>query len=288
MSYRTVNLSGWKIKLSDDFPSGFESVIASSVNLPNGQRAAFERLTSSRFARVLRCNVLFRAKVYSLIIKHYFNRNIFDIFKAMIFPTRAEKAFNAGQMMTENGFLVPPAVACGGKFLITLEVKDSTPLYQLLGKLAAAQKQKMLEQFGKTLGKMHGKGIFHGDLRLGNILVKSPHCHSEPEAAPTRHSEPKAAPSRHSERSAAEARNLFDFYFLDNERSRKFNRLPMRLRVKNLVQANMHRGDVDENDRKIFFDAYISQQPQLDAKILAEKVISKTAKRLAAKGVKTV
>ncbi|PKL49187.1 MAG: hypothetical protein CVV39_03230 [Planctomycetes bacterium HGW-Planctomycetes-1] len=273
MTYRTVKLSGWKVKLSDDFPSGFESVIASSANLPNGQRAAFERLTSSRFARVLKCNVLFNAQVYSLIIKHYFNRDIFDIFKAFIFPSRAEKAFNAGQMLTQNGFLVPPAVACGRKFLITLEVKDSVPLYQLLGKLPAVEKQKMLEQFGQTVGQMHDKGIFHGDLRLGNVLVKSASCHFE--------------------RSEAKSRNLlnnnskdnFDFYFLDNERSRKFNRLPMRLRIKNLVQINMHRGDVDENDRKVFFDAYISQQPQIDAKTLAEKVISKTAKRLAAKGV---
>jgi hypothetical protein len=58
----------------------------------------------------------------------------------------------------------------------------------------------------------------------------------------------------------------------------------MRLRIKNLVQANMHRGDVDENDRKTFFDAYISQQQsRIDAKTLAEKVISKTTKRLAKK-----
>ncbi len=283
MTYRTVNLSGWKIKLSDDFPSGFESVIASTVNLPNGQRAAFERLTSSRFARVLKCNVLFKAKVYSLIIKHYFNRDIFDIFKAFIFSSRAEKAFNAGQMMTENGFLVPPAVACGRKLLITLEVKNSTPLYQLLGTLPAAEKQKMLEQFGQTVGKMHVQGIFHGDLRLGNILVKSSHCHSERSAAESRN--PPSGVLSEAEESKDEN---FDFYFLDNERSRKFNRLPMRLRVKNLVQLNMHRGDVDENDRKTFFDAYISQQQsRIDGNILAEKVISKTAKRLAKKNTNT-
>jgi serine/threonine protein kinase len=294
MNYRTVNLSGYKVKLSDDFPSGFESVIASSVNLPNGQRAAFERLTSSRFARVLKCNVLFKAKVYSLIIKHYFNRDILDIFKAFIFSSRAEKAFNAGQMLTQNGFLVPPAVACGRKLLITLEVKDSTPLYQLLGTLPPPEKKKMLEQFGKTVGQMHDKGIFHGDLRLGNILVKSPPCHSEPEGAHTRHFERSEAESRNPPSGvlsgAEESKDdNFAFYFLDNERTKKFNTLPMRLRVKNLVQANMHRGDVDENDRKTFFDAYISQQQsRIDGKLLAEKVISKTAKRLAAKGVKTV
>jgi tRNA A-37 threonylcarbamoyl transferase component Bud32 len=255
MIYRTVKLSGWEIKLSEDFPSAFESVIASGVNLPNGQRAAFEKLASSRFARVLQCNVLFRARVYSLIIKQYFNRNLLDIFKALICTTRAQKAFRAGQMMTQNGFLVPPAVACGKKVLITLEVKDSTPLYQLLGKLPPAEKQKMLEQFGHTVGRMHDIGIFHGDLRLGNVLVK-----------------------KHGEK--------FDFIFLDNERTKKFEKLPLRLRIKNLVQVNMLRDNISDSDRTNFLDAYLSQQNiEIDKEKLADEVTARTNKRLAARGV---
>ena len=258
MSYRTVKLSGWNIKLSEDFPSGFESVIASSVSLPDGQRAAFEKLASSRFARVLKCNVLFRAKVYSLIIKQYFNRNLLDIFKALICLSRAEKAFNAGQMLIQNGFLVPPVVACGKKILITSEIKNSTPLYQLLSKLPPTEKQKMIEQFGQIVGLMHNQGIFHGDLRLGNILVKKND-------------------------------SGFNFIFLDNERTKKFKKLPMRLRIKNLVQINMNQDELTQDGVRAFFDAYLAQQQiPIDRDKLAKKVISKTTKRLAAKGVKTV
>jgi len=257
MTYRTVKLSGWNIKLADDFPAGFESVISSSVQLPDGQRSSFEKLASSKFATVLKFNILFRAKVYSIILKKYFNRGILDIFKALIFSTRAQKAFNAGQMLQQNGFLTPPAVACGRKFLMTLEVKDSTPLYQLLVKLSSSEKQKMLEQFGQTVGRMHNKGIFHGDLRLGNVLVKKNN-------------------------------DKYDFIFLDNERTKKFSILPWRLRVKNLVQAFMIRENLTDNDKSLFLTSYLAQQQiPIDGNVLADKVAAKTAKRLAAKGVKT-
>jgi hypothetical protein len=115
---------------------------------------------------------------------------------------------------------------------------------------------------------MHDKGIFHGDLRLGNILVKE-------------------APPCHSERSEAESKNLlkqedFQFYFLDNERTKKFNSLHWKLRIKNLVQINIDRNNVDENDRKLFFDIYLAQQTKpINGHKLAEDVMAKTNIRLA-------
>jgi len=236
-----------KIFIADNFPKAFES---SNVQIPDGQRADFVKLASSKHALVLKFNLLFRAKVYSIILKKYFTRNISDFFKSLILPSRAERAFKAGQMLIDNGFLTPHMVAYNKKLLMTQEVQNSTLLYKLLGTLPPQQKQKMIEQFGQTVGQMHNKGIFHGDLRLGNILVK-------------------------------ENNENFEFYFLDNERTKKFNSIPWKLRVKNLVQTNMDRDNTDENDRKLFFDAYIAQQSgSIDAKKLAEEVISKTAKRL--------
>jgi len=240
-----------KILVADNFPAGFESC---DTQIPDGQRASFEKLTSSKFALVLKFKILFKAKVYSIILKKYFNRNISDLFKSLILPTRAQRAFKAGQMLAANGFLTPPAIAYGRNILMTLEVRDSTPFYKLLGSLPQSQKRKMIEQFGKTVGKMHDTGIFHGDLRLGNVLVKS-------------------------------ANDKFDFYFLDNERTKKFDILPSHLRVKNLVQINMDRDNVDENDRKVFFDSYIVQQTgSIDAKQIAENVITKTSERIQKKG----
>jgi serine/threonine protein kinase len=266
MSYRTIKLSGWNIKLADDFPAGFESIVSSSVQLPDGQRSSFEKLASSKFATVLKFNILFRAKVYNLILKRHLNRSPLDILKALI-CTRGQKAFKAGQMLRQRGFLTPSVVACCQKsfagfttadFLITDQITDSTPLPQLLGEVSGSEKQAIIEQFGQTVGLMHNQGIFHGDLRLGNVLVK-----------------------KHDGR--------YNFVFIDNERTKRFAKLPFRLRVKNLVQVFMLRESLTDADKTIFLTSYIAQQQiPIDRDKLAEKVFSKTAKRLAAKGVKTV
>ncbi|HBG27313.1 MAG: hypothetical protein A2Y10_12730 [Planctomycetes bacterium GWF2_41_51] len=238
------------IFIDDNFPSDFES---SDIQIPDGRRADFEKLASSKFALVLKFNILFKAKVYSVILKKYFTRNISDFFKSLILPSRAKRAFKAGQMLIANGFLTPQAVAYGRKFLMTMEVRESTPFYKLLETLPAEKKKKMIEQFAQTIGKMHDKGIFHGDLRLGNILVKKNN-------------------------------EDFDFYLLDNERTKQFDNLPMHLRIKNLVQVNMNRDSFGKDCLDLFFDFYFAQQTNpLDAPKIKERVISKTTKRLASK-----
>lgn len=236
-----------KIIVADNFPKGFESC---AIQIRDGQREDFEKLGSSKAALVLKFHIPFKSKVYSIILKKYFLRNIADFFKSLILPSRAKRAFKAGQMLIENGFLTPPAVAYGRNFLMTMEIKDSTPFHIMLKTLPLPQKRKMIEQLAQMVGKMHDKGIFHGDLRFGNILVKSNN-------------------------------EQFDFYLLDNERTKKFNTMPWRLRVKNLVQVNLEQKNIDENDRKLFFDTYIAQQIKpVDAHKLAEDVIAKTSKRL--------
>ncbi|OHB60418.1 MAG: hypothetical protein A2Y12_18710 [Planctomycetes bacterium GWF2_42_9] len=259
-----------KIIIADNFPQGFEP---SQIQIPDGRRADFEKLASSKAALVLKFNILFKAKVYSIVLKKYFIRNISDFFKSLILPSRAQRAFKAGQMLIANGFLTPPMAAYGRNFLMTMEIQGSTQFFILLGTLPAEKKKQMVEQFAQTIGKMHDKGIFHGDLRLGNILVKENSlCHSS------------KTPS--GERSEAESKNLlkqenFQFYFLDNERTKKFEVIPWKLRIKNLVQINIDRNNVDENDRKLFFDIYLAQQTKpIDAHKLAEDVIAKTNARL--------
>ncbi|MGD0784435.1 MAG: lipopolysaccharide kinase InaA family protein [Sedimentisphaerales bacterium] len=274
MTYSTIKLAGWKIKLADDFPSGFESVILSEVQFPNGHRSSFEKLTSSKFASVLKFSVLFRSKVYNLILKRYLNRNFSDILKNLI-STRADRAFKAGRMLREKGFSTPPAVALCQKsfagfitadFLITTEIQDCLPIYQLFIKLADSEKRELMEQFGQTVGRMHNQGFSHGDLRLGNVLVKPVVSLSNPKQD-----------------------GKYDFIFLDNERTKKFNKLPMRLRIKNLVQINMLRESLTDADKTHFLTSYLAQQqPPLDKELLTKEVESKTAERLAAKGIRTV
>jgi len=98
---------------------------------------------------------------------------------------------------------------------------------------------------------MHAAGIFHGDLRLGNILAK-------------------------------EENNGWHFFLIDNERTRKFRRLPSRLRLKNLVQVNMLNSDgITKTDRMRFFKAYFKENPLMTykRKRWVERIIEKTDRR---------
>ena len=125
---------------------------------------------------------------------------------------------------------------------------------QNLTKKVIRNKRELIKAFGKTIGKMHALGIFHGDLRLGNILIRR-------------------------------IESGLQFFFLDNERTRKFSRLRGVLRLKNLVQVNMFRKGISNTDRLRFFKAYLEENPAIARvrKSWAQKIIIKTDKRLTSK-----
>jgi len=102
---------------------------------------------------------------------------------------------------------------------------------------------------------MHRQGIFQGDLRERNILVRP------------------GDPST--------------IFFLDNERTRRFRRLPPRRRLKNLVQMNMNPSPVlTRTDRLRVFGAYLQQNPELlpERKQWVRRIEEKTRRRLRRKG----
>lgn len=142
---------------------------------------------------------------------------------------------------------------------MTLEVEGAKPIYQFIAnkpkELTEHQLRRerdLIRTFGRIVGKMHAAGIFHGDLRLGNILARY-------------------------------EQDNWQFFFLDNERTKKFHRLPARLRLKNLVQVNMWRSSAIFNtDRMRFFEAYISANPCVQKRYnrWAQKIIAKTNCRL--------
>ncbi|NIA16853.1 MAG: hypothetical protein GWO86_00740 [Planctomycetes bacterium] len=146
-------------------------------------------------------------------------------------------------------------------FLITGELKAARPIHQVvayIGRKPCGQgetdRKEFFSSFGRTVGRMHNMGIFHGDLRLGNIL-------------------------------AEKGDNGWRFFFIDNERTKKYSYIPLRLRRKNLVQLNMIGSNVSEHDRLRFFASYTAQNPSIQpkSKKLVEAVMKKTAKR---KGIK--
>jgi tRNA A-37 threonylcarbamoyl transferase component Bud32 len=258
MSFQKINIAGFNFKLSDDFPAGGDFIGDRNIEIADGSRGTFTKLPSSKFANVFKFNLLFKSKGYSLILKQYLARKWTDILMNAIGCGRSKRAFNAGLMLQKNGFLTPPIAAAGKKglstdFIITVEIKNSVPLYKIL-ESKEPQRRSVIEQFAQTVGKMHACGICHGDLRLGNVLVRT-------------------------------TDNKFDFYFLDNERTKKFGKLPDKLRLKNLVQINMLRDGISAADRMRFFKEYLKQQTvKLDETELASQIITRTNERLAGKG----
>jgi tRNA A-37 threonylcarbamoyl transferase component Bud32 len=232
-----------------------------------GERYRLTTIQSSKFARVYKFTVRFDNVDKGVYFKQYLCRSVWDFIKDFVRASRAERAFQAAEMLGENGFDAPAIIAMGKfryglyhttNFLVTLEIEDAKQIYQFISdlqkdsKLETRSKRKLIRAFGRTVGRMHAKGIFHGDLRLGNILAR-------------------------------QEKDRWRFFFLDNERTRKFYRLPARLRLKNLVQVNMFPPAAMSNtDRMRFFKEYWAQNEKAKTKKadLIKKVLKKTRRRL--------
>jgi GT2 family glycosyltransferase len=183
------------------------------------------------------------------VFKEFSPRGPLEFFKSLIKGTRAERAWNGGYILLGRGFLTPSVLARGVKarwglptrnFLLTRFVPDTcglgTILKERVGTLPPEKRLQvklgLMQRLGRTIGRLHSGGIFHGDLRPDNILVRG-WDGDEP-----------------------------CFYFIDNERNSLFEKVPHNLMVKNLVQLNMvHLSLLSRTDRMRFFLAYLSRHP---------------------------
>lgn len=209
------------------------------------------------------------------IFKEFLKRGRFDTLKAVFTGLRAHKAWQRGNKLLERGFNAPEVLIYGYQsyvfsprrsfILMTFLVRSiglhtllqdhfSTPLTPEKVKL----KRSLLRSAGRFIGEMHSEGIFHGDLRLDNILVKGWET------------------------------GAHTFSLIDNERNIYFagKRISKSCRRKNLVQVNMViLPQITFTDRLRFFIAYLSENRKLypDAKDLVRRVHLKTKKRLSKK-----
>jgi len=235
------------------------------------QRYRLTRVHSSKFTRVYKSKVDFNGVEKTLYLKWYLYRSAWDFIKHLCRSSRAKRAFRAKLMLAENNFEAPIIVAmgecrptffCMASFLVTLEIENVKPARQLLLESIDSTtteqlqaKRRQIRAFAQAVGRMHNSGIFQGDLRLGNPLARNDGTG-------------------------------WRFFFLDNERTRKFGRLPHRLRVKNLVQVNMVPPlQMSNTDRMRFFKAYAAENKMTGhrAKKLIRGTLKKTRKRLAKK-----
>lgn len=232
-----------------------------------GELYQLTTVQSSNFARVYKLTVRFNNFEKRIYFKQYLCRSVWDFIKDFVRAGRAERAFRAAEMLSEEGFEAPTIIAMGKSrdslyhainFLVTLEVEGAEQICQLVphlredSKLTTKDKRDLIGAFGQTIGKMHAKGIFHGDLRLGNVLARK-------------------------------EENCWRFFFLDNERTRKFNCLPKKLKLKNLVQVNMYQpATISNTDRMRFFRRYRAENngSKVEETMLIKKVLKKTSRRL--------
>lgn len=169
--------------------------------------------------------------------KEFFARSMLEGLKGVLRGTRCNRARFQSNLLMKLGFH-SPAVVCWGQygkreFMITQGVFGQALAKYIhqhwqrpLSHEQLLHQRQLIRDLGQEIGRLHRIGIVHGDLRLNNILLES--TEEKPQ-----------------------------FYFIDNERNRKFRRVPLYWIKKNLVQANMVVPHVVTfTDRLRFFRAY--------------------------------
>lgn len=238
--FYSVSLPRWSVALNAEFPLGILHDAIEAANDFNGIRGPFKRARSSSAARVHIARVAFGGRAFTLYVKEYLFRSAVDKLKHLVRPGRARRAFEAAELLEKNKLTCPAVVALceqGGlflparQFLITLEVPNALPVLDFyIEEPDPRSRAKLSSALGIFVGRMHALGISHGDLRIGNLLVQ-------------------------------DNGGRFQFFLLDNERTLRHHRIPRSLRIKNLVQLNMHEPDISAADRRRFFKAYLEHNP---------------------------
>ena len=211
-----------------------------------------------------------RLKPKPVYYKEFLSRSPFEGIKNFFRGSRCERAIIKGKILRQRGFH-SPVVSCWGKkgnrhFMIS-EGVDALGLGDYIGKHwqrpllggEISAKRRFIQKFGTMIGELHKNGIYHGDLRVNNILVQ-------------------------------ESTGDVIFYFVDNERNTLFKKIPRRLIRKNLVQINMMQSPyISRQDRLRFFQAYCEAYGGLSPSeklALIERVQQRTAERLVKKADK--
>lgn len=265
--FDNLQIHNWKIRIHKEFLKCNIKDLFLLHNKNTQEQSGFIKVPSSEYTNVFKCDVCINGTVYPLYLKQYICRSAWDFLKHLFRASPAKRSFRASIMLQNNGHDAPIVIGLferrTGSFLIenlllTREVKNSKSLKRFLTDMSRnlckdtlIRKRNLIECFGETVGQMHSKGIFHGDLRLGNVLVQ-------------------------------QKEEAWRFFFIDNERTKKFRKLPARLRLKNLVQINMFQENISDTDRMRFFRKYCAPNTQNKdkEKTLAKHVLEKTEQRL--------
>ena len=264
ITFDKIKLSGWTMYVNTAFPSNSIETIIAPENF-NGVRGPFKEVPASKYARVYKGEISFKGKTHILYIKQFLYRSVIDFVKHLFRPSRAMRSLKASQMLAKENLLSPEVIVMGHKklgpfttksFLITRSIENAPTLTNCIPENTDLKtKRKFIRQLAETIGKMHEANISHGDLRTGNVLVKTND-------------------------------NSWEFYLLDNERTTKHKTLPEKLRFKNLVQIGMViNKNLTNTDRARFYKTYLKKNKGMiqNPKELAREVTKRTKERLSKK-----
>lgn len=220
------------------------------------ERLDFERLQNDPEAQKLptaRGTSVFRLRTErgDLFVKFFHPIHWRHRMKAPFLKTKARWAWENAQLLLREGFQTPPVVITGERrvfrcvrkaFFVT-EAVDAVSLKSILkGSLDAWLSDRgMTRKFfflrlGRSIGSLHGKGIYHGDLHSGNLWL-----------------------------SDSQRGGDFGLYFLDNEGARHFQTsLPKSRRLHDLRDLNdLRLESITAKDRGYFFRGYLEENPHL-------------------------
>lgn len=185
-----------------------------------------------------------------LFIKFFLYKHWRHVLKAPFLKTKGRLAWENAGMLLREGFQTPSVVMVGEKrlfgfvqksFFVTEAIeavslrsffKESFEEFLLRRSIS---RRDFFNRLGQLIGSLHAKGIYHGDLNLGNLWV-----------------------------AASSGKGLFDLYFLDNEGARAFQSLPKSSRLHDLRDLNdVNLKAVTLKDRLCFLRAYLKENPSL-------------------------
>jgi len=170
---------------------------------------------------------------------------------------RGEWLVSIAAQLEEHGFHTPRVVGIGrngkNRRVVTEAVEDVRDVWQILFPDFQTYRGEVDDGFvyalGCNVGKLHRAGFFHGDLRWRNVLARLDV-------------------------------DCWKFYFIDNDRTRRFRfGIPFRFRVKNLAQV-LFSGlllDWPQRDWKIFLLGYADNSGL--SKSILDKLVSSVEKK---------
>jgi hypothetical protein len=224
---------------------------ALTLLLEVGHAPGWKRARSSRAALVAQTTTSphFFAKIF-------FPRRWYESVKTLFRGDRAYRTDWRTHALQAAGFAAPAVVLRGRVKGFPFVITQALPGISLAGYLDRPipgqihQRRRVLNALGTEIARLHEAGFFHTELRTSNI-----HVHLQADGTP-------------------------EFFFLDNEGTRRFLKLPWRRRVKNLAQLNMDHPHISRSDRLRVLQSYVTAAglgPRRDT--LAREIHQRTQRR---------